>query len=305
MAGVKTMASAEVETLIARPLVKTEGSTSRACMFKNTHPIATSQNTASAMRIPLRRREVDIIGVTPTGRIHHCYARLHDPRPTEMMPSSQSVVLLGATGAVGSQVAHELAQMSDVEEVTLLGRRPLEGVSSPKIKQAVIDVFDPASYQSHLADQDVAICTLGVGQPSKMDREDFVRIDKTAVLRFATACKQAGVRHFELLGSVGADPRSRSFYLRTKGELEEGLTGLEFHRLSLFRPSMILTPTNRYGLTQAMTLAIWPLLRPLLVGGARKYRGIEVAHLGRAMARNLSAEGEGVEVLHWDAITHL
>jgi uncharacterized protein YbjT (DUF2867 family) len=138
-----------------------------------------------------------------------------------------------------------------------------------------------------------------------MSRDDFVRIDKVAVLGFASACKAAGVSHFALLGSVGANARSRSFYLRTKGELEEELALLGFDRLSVFRPSMILTPTNRYGLSQGLTLAIWPRLRPILVGGLRKYRGIEVDCLGHAMAVNLRTQGSGKEILHWDAIEAL
>ena len=221
------------------------------------------------------------------------------------MQAALSVVMVGATGGVGSHVARTLATMPDVEALTLLGRRPLEGISGEHIRNCVIDVTDPTSYEAFVAGHRTAICTLGVGQPSKASKDDFVKIDKRAVLAFASSCRGAGVRHFELLGSVGADASSRSFYLRTKGELEDGLGALGFERLSLFRPSMILTPTNRYGFSQALTLAIWPRLRPLLAGGLRKYRGIEVDRLGRAMAVNLRSPRTGVEVLHWDAIDAL
>ena len=78
-----------------------------------------------------------------------------------------------------------------------------------------------------------------------MSKAEFVHIDKDVVIAFATICKQNSVRHFELLGAVGTDSKSRSFYLRIKGELEEALVALNFERLSLFQPSMILTPTNR------------------------------------------------------------
>ncbi len=125
------------------------------------------------------------------------------------------------------------------------------------------------------------------------------------VTTFATACRNTGVGHFQLLGSIGSDPRSRSFYLRTKGELESGLRDLQFERLSLFRPSMILTPTNRYGLSQALTLAIWPRLGPLLLGPLQRFRGIRVERLGRAIALNLRGGSEGVEVLQWNEIEAL
>lgn len=216
-----------------------------------------------------------------------------------------SVVMIGATGAVGGHVVQTLAQMPDVGKMTLLGRRPVDGISTDKAVQKVVDVLDAASYESALPDHDAAICTLGVGQPSKVGRDEFVKIDKTAVLAFAKSCKAAGVGHFELLGSVGTNPNSRSFYLRTKGELEEGLKALEFDRLSLFRPSMILTPTNRYGFTQGVALAVWPRLNSILAGGLRKYRGVAVDRLGQAIALNLRGSQTGVEVLHWEAIDAL
>lgn len=208
--------------------------------------------------------------------------------------------MIGSTGAVGGQVAATLASSSEVGGLTLLGRRPTEGLPEANVTQHTVDVLEPSTYREIVAEHDVAICTLGVGQPSKMSKEDFVRIDKDAVLAFATTCRDAGVRHFELLASVGVGAESSSFYLRTKGELEDGLRALGFPRLSLFHPSMILTPKNRYGFSQALTLAVWPKLRPLLFGPLRRFRGVRVEELGQAMAFNVFTEREGEEVLEWD-----
>jgi len=214
------------------------------------------------------------------------------------------VVMLGTSGAVGGHALAQALALGQVARVTSLGRRVLPQ-TDPKLHQVVVDVFDPASYGPHLAGHEAAICTFGVGEPSKASRDEFLRVDKTAVLDFAAACKAVGVRHFSLLSSVGVTAKSRSFYLRSKGELEEGLRWLEFERLSLFHPSMILTPTNRYGLSQGVILKVWPLLTPLLQGGLRKYRGIPVETLGAAMARNVVRQGEGEEILEWDQIMDL
>lgn len=216
------------------------------------------------------------------------------------MSHSNSVVMLGATGEVGNHVARTLAGFPEVTRLTLLGRRGAEDIAGANVSQHVIDIFEPASYQAFLPGHGVAVCALGVGEPSKMGKEEFVRIDRDAVLAFGASCRQADIRHFELLCSVGANATSSSFYLRTKGELEEGLKALGFERLSLFRPSMILTPRNRYGLSQAIVLAVTPVVSPLLPGPLRKYRGIKSETLGRAIAQNTRTTGRGVEVLHWD-----
>jgi uncharacterized protein YbjT (DUF2867 family) len=209
------------------------------------------------------------------------------------------VIMMGATGAVGGHVVAALQALPQLGKLTILGRRLLPGPFAPAIKQEIVDVLDPWSYRHLVTGHEIAICTLGVGQPSKVSEAEFVKIDRDAVIAFATACKQSGVKHFELLGAVAADSKSRSFYLRTKGELQDALVALNFERLSVFQPSMILTPTNRYGAAQGILLAIWPIVSVLFVGPLRKYRGIPVATLGTAIAANLFTQGPGVEILQW------
>ncbi len=214
------------------------------------------------------------------------------------------VIILGATGAVGSEAVKALVAHSDVSRVTALTRRALD-FSHPKLATHIVDVFSPASFADHIAGHDAAICTFGVGQPSKVSREEFLKVDKRAVMDFADTCKTKGVKHFELLGSVAIDPKSRSFYLRSKGELRDAIAALGFLRFSCFQPSMLITPHNRYGWSQAILLALWPVLSPLLIGPLQYYRGIRVEVLGQAMAHNLLRPGTGVEILHWGKFEHL
>lgn len=214
-----------------------------------------------------------------------------------------TVVIIGATGAVGTEVLRNLVAMEKVGRILVLGRREFTAIRHPKIRQKIVDVLDPETYREHLAGATAAICTLGVGQPSKVTKEDFLKIDRDAALDFGRACKDAGASHFQLLSSVGADTKSSSFFLRGKGQLEEALRALGFERLSLFHPSMILTPSNRYGVSQAIVLALWPWLTPILSGPLKKFRGIEVERLGRAIAVNLVKSGQVAEVLEWTDIT--
>lgn len=159
---------------------------------------------------------------------------------------SESIVFLGASGAVGSAALKNIITFPKIDKVLLLGRRKLDIEDNLKLTQQIIDISDRASYEEYINEFDTAICTLGVGEPSKISKEDFVKIDKTAVLNFAKSCKLKGVKYFQLLSSVRVSASSKSFFLRTKGELIEELENLNFDRLSIFQPSMILTPTNRY-----------------------------------------------------------
>lgn len=214
--------------------------------------------------------------------------------------NQKSILMLGASGAVGTATLHTLLQCPNIQKLTLLGRNPIANIDTDFVQQHKINVSDSKSYQQYLTDHNTAICTLGVGQPSKVSTEDFVNIDKLAALDFAKECKKKGVAHFELLSSVGISPKAFSFYLRTKGELVEELKSLHFERLSIFKPSMILTQTNRYGFSQAVLLKVWPLLKPLLIGSLSKYRGVPIDVLGKAIAKNVFKEADSFEELQWD-----
>jgi len=210
-----------------------------------------------------------------------------------------SIVMLGATGAVGGETLKTLLKKKDIPKISLLGRRPVAGIDQSNIHQHKVDIFTPSTYDGILEGHNIAICTLGVGEPSKISKEDFIKIDKIAVIEFAKACKKAGIKHFELLSSVGISAKSRQYYLRAKGELVEELKAMNFDRLSIFQPSMILTPTNRYGISQGILLFITPYLKPLLQGGLKPYRGIKVETLGGAIAENVFTNGSGLEYLKW------
>ncbi len=215
--------------------------------------------------------------------------------------------MLGATGAVGGHVLAEVLGSPVFAAVTTLGRRPAAlppavVVAPDKLAQHVVDVATSDSYRQYLPGHSDAICTLGVGDPAKLPREEVWRIEVDYVVAFASACRKAGVERFSLMTSVGSDPSSRSYFLKMKGTLEEQVKALGFPRLRIFRPSMILTPENRYGLSQAVTLSVWPKLNWVLQGPLRATRGIRVEDLGRAIGLDAARGGrdDGARIYTWD-----
>lgn len=64
-------------------------------------------------------------------------------------------------------------------------------------------------------------------------------MDYDANLNVARAALAAGVKKVGLVSAMGADARSRIFYNRVKGELEDALTQLPFEGLVIARPSLL------------------------------------------------------------------
>ena len=124
--------------------------------------------------------------------------------------------MLGGTGAVGSAVVRALLAGDVWRRVTMIVRRPAPSgdLQDSRIERHVVDVFDPTTYERHLAGHGAAFCTLGLGEPSKHSRAEFRRVDLECAAGFAAACRRQGVTHFSLLTAVGANPRSSVYYSR-------------------------------------------------------------------------------------------
>ena len=203
-------------------------------------------------------------------------------------------IVMGGTGAVGSALVRELIASPRCEQVTVLSRsEPAEGFFGDYTSKLRLHVVDMNQVGSEAVAQarncEAAFSTMGIGQPSKVSKDLFWKVDVEYATAFARACKIAGARHFSLLGSVGANPNSRTNYLHVKGVAEERIQQLGFQRVSLFRPSLLVTEHIRYGLQDRLTQAIFPLLSRFL---SPRFHEIKVEDLGRAM--RINAERSGV-----------
>ncbi len=209
---------------------------------------------------------------------------------------------------MGSALTRELLASPGCSAVTILTRRAVEtfaGVAGAgKLTQRVVDLdrleveaWEPAG------GCEAAFCTMGVGQPKKVSREEFWRVDVEYAGAFARGCKAAGVRHMSLLTSVGANYRSRVYYLRVKGTVETAYQALGFQRLSLFRPSLLATSQVRYGYSDWLLQRVVPRVSWMFPS---RYREIRVEDLGRAMRLNAEGEARGpVEILHYEEMRAL
>lgn len=217
-------------------------------------------------------------------------------------------IIIGGTGAVGSALVRELMASPHCEQVTVVARsEPAQGLfddGNSKLRVRVVDMNqlgnEVIAYARHC---DAAFSTMGIGQPRKAAKEQFWKVDVEYNTAFARACKIAGAQHFSLLSSVGADPNSRTNYLHVKGVVEERIQQLGFGRVSLFRPSVLMTKQIRYGLQDSVTQALAPLVSRLL---PPRFHQIKVEDLARAMRINAERAGaRGVESLTYSEFVGL
>jgi len=93
----------------------------------------------------------------------------------------------------------------------------------------------------------------------------------------------AGARQFALVSSVGANARSTSFYLRTKGEIEDAVKALLFTSVHIFQPGFLMGSRSEQRPGEGMGLALVKALQIAFIRGLRKYRPILASTVAAAM----------------------
>ncbi|MCX6127538.1 MAG: hypothetical protein NTX25_00570 [Proteobacteria bacterium] len=220
-----------------------------------------------------------------------------------MSTPSYRAIVLGASGAVGSALVRELLNSAACLEVVMLNRRHVDlWADSPhkaKLREHVIALenleHDTLKYAEGCQR---AFCTFGAGQPTKLSRKEFWKIDVEYPAAFALSCRKAGLEHISLLSSIGADLLSRSYYLRVKGEAEKAMCSAGFARTSLFRPSVLATSIPRYGLMERINQLVFPMISWILPTPLHE---IHVDNLARAMCVNAERTADtAIEILRYE-----
>lgn len=219
------------------------------------------------------------------------------PRP---VPSGRTALVAGATGLVGGQLLGRLLADPGWERVTVLARRPLPGGPGAASGRPDVRVVDFAGLDSAAAiPADAAFCALGTTIRKAGSQAAFRAVDHDAVVAFARLARRSGVSCFVLVSSVGASPSARNFYLRTKGEAEASVAALEFSRLVIMRPSLLLGPRSEARAGEAIARALVPVVNPLL---PRRYRGIDAGAVATAMVAAARASDGGRVVWEYEEI---
>jgi uncharacterized protein YbjT (DUF2867 family) len=218
-----------------------------------------------------------------------------------------TALVLGATGLVGRALVEELLTVPEYATIRALVRRPLE--PRPKLDARVVDFEEPSSFHEAL-DVKHAFCALGTTLKKAGSEPAFRKIDLELPLEVARRARQRGATALFVVSTLGADPESKLFYYRVKGELERELKALGYPTLAIFRPSFLTGEREEARAGERFGIAAVKAVAPLLRGGLQKYRPIAAADVARAMvsiARTAIASRDplGFAIYESDAVAEL
>ena len=186
--------------------------------------------------------------------------------------------VIGATGLVGKQLLGKLLENNDFEKVKIFVRKDT-GIKHAKLEQHIIDFSDMDSWKN-LVKGDVLFSALGTTLKQAGSKEKEYEVDFTFNLNFAKTARENGLGNYVLVSSVGANSKSRIFYTRMKGELDDAVAGLGFENLVILRPSSLTGKRMETRLAEQLSI---PVARFITKFVFKKYRPIKGEIVAQAM----------------------
>lgn len=201
------------------------------------------------------------------------------------------LILAGATGLVGQHVLRLALADARVSYVVAPARRAL--AAHPKLLAPTVD-FSRLPADAPWWRADAVICTLGTTMKQAKSQDAFRQVDHDYPLAVARLAAGAGTPAYVLNSAMGANPASRLFYNRVKGELERDLATLDFASLTYVRPGLIGGARDTVRTGESLMLHALTLFGPVL---PRRWRLNPAAAIAAALLDAAVEARPGVHVI--------
>jgi uncharacterized protein YbjT (DUF2867 family) len=199
-------------------------------------------------------------------------------------------IVAGATGLVGQALMRQLAADRTWREVRALVRQALPSeLAGPTVVSVQVD-YTRLEPPPLWAAADHVFCALGTTMRQAGSAAAFRQVDFEYPVALARAARIRGDRHFLLVTALGAEPASRVFYNRVKGEVEAAITALGFRSVTIARPSLLLGQRTEPRLAEQLGKVLGVLAPP-------RWRPVPAARVARALVDAAKRDMPGIHIL--------
>ena len=211
-----------------------------------------------------------------------------------MIKMSGASLVIGSTGLIGKKLIFELAKKDS--EVIAIARRSISNLPE---NVSLLDInFDDFLENGSLPSCDHIYICLGTTIKKAGSQSEFKKVDFDYCVSFARKAREAGATKISLVSSVGANPHTKNFYLKTKGEVEEEIKKIDFQVINIFRPSLLLGRREESRFLEKIGQNLSSFINLFLIGYFRKYRSIKSSNVAYCMAN--CEQNDGVRYFYFD-----
>ena len=193
----------------------------------------------------------------------------------------KTALIFGSSGLIGNHLLSVILQNNDYNHIKLFVRSESKNNNS-KVEIVQTDFTNLEKYKDLIVGDDCFFC-IGTTKKNTPDKNEYRRIEYNIPLSVAKIAKFNLVKSFIYVYSLGANASSSGPYLKNKGQVEEELNNLDFSKLAIIRPSILLGKRKEHRLGESIGVYVMQKLSPFFLGKLKKYKPIQAQYVAKAM----------------------
>ena len=193
----------------------------------------------------------------------------------------KTALIFGSSGLIGSHLLNVILQNNEYNKIKLFVRSEQKNNNS-KVEIVQTDFANLEKHKNSIVGDDCFFC-IGTTRKNTPDKNEYRRIEYSIPISVAQIAKLNSVKSFIYVSSLGANPSSSGSYLKNKGQVEEKLNNLDFSKLAIIRPSILLGKRKEYRLVESIGVYVMQKLSNFFLGKLKKYKPIQAQYVAKAM----------------------
>ena len=195
----------------------------------------------------------------------------------------KTALIFGSSGLIGNQLLELLVNNDKYGKIKLFVRSETSN-SNSKIEIIKTDFNNLENHKDSIIGDDCFFC-IGTTRKNTPNKNEYIKIEYDLPVEVAKIAKENSINSFTYVSSLGANPNASGLYLRNKGQAEEALQKLNFPKLFIMRPSILLGNRKENRIGEKIGIFVMKSFSPLFLGKMKKYKPIQVKNVAIAIVK--------------------
>ena len=193
----------------------------------------------------------------------------------------KTALIFGSSGLIGNHLLDFILKDNYYQKIKLFVRSNID-IKDSRIEIIYDDFTNIDNLKNTIVGDDCFFC-IGTTKKDTPNKNEYRRIEYDIPVNIAKIAKINSINSFYYVSSMGANSNVSNSYLRNKGEVEDELAKLNFNKLAILKPSLLLGNRKKFRLGERIAQLIMTKLTFIFMGKMKKYKPIKAIDVVKAM----------------------
>ena len=214
----------------------------------------------------------------------------------------KTALIFGSSGLIGNHLLNCILKDDYYQKIKLFIRTKID-IGDPRVEVIYDDFKNTDNLEKTIIGDDCFFC-IGTTKKDTPNKKEYRRIEYDIPVNIAKVAKLNSINSFFNVSSMGANSSVSNSYLRNKGQVEDVLVSLNFDKIAILKPSLLLGNRKKFRLAERIAQFVMTKMSFIFFGKMKKYKPIKAINVAKAII-NISKNNYQIKFFESDKLLEL